>query len=69
MPQGKSQQKAKSSKGGSFYSDATNLAVPFGLLLAAHGVGYISNKLSGKKSSKAQAGGAPKKSAKKQVKK
>lgn len=43
--------------GGSFFKDVQNLAVPFGLLLAAHGVGYVSNKMSGK-SSKKQSGGA-----------
>lgn len=36
-------------KGGSFYKDLTDLAVPFGLLLAAHGVGAIANKAEKKK--------------------
>lgn len=67
MPQ--KSEKSKSSKGGSLYTDATNLAVPFGLLLAAHGVGYLSNKLSGKKTAKKQSGGDAKKSSKKATKK
>jgi hypothetical protein len=47
-------------KGGSFYQDVQNLAVPFGLLLAAHGVGYVSKKFQEKNPAKAskQEGGA-----------
>lgn len=62
-------------KGGSFYQDIQNLAVPFGLLLAAHGIGYASKRMSKdgtatpstsskqtKKTNTAQNGGAKKKS-------
>ena len=44
------------SSGGSFYQDLQNLAVPFGLILAAHGVGYVSKKAD--KSKTAKKGGA-----------
>lgn len=39
-------EKSTKAKGGSLLSDIGNLAIPFGLLLTAHGVGYASKKLS-----------------------
>ena len=47
-------------KGGSIsFSDITNLAVPFGLLLAAHGVGALAEKVKEKKGKGSK--GSPKK--------
>ncbi len=52
MPATKNVQKVQNHKGGSLYEDITNLAIPFGLLLTAHGVGYVSNKVTGMKATK-----------------
>lgn len=58
---------AKNLKGGSLYEDIKNLAIPFGLLLTAHGVGYVSNKVNEMKTSKSEKGAkktSPKKTTK-----
>jgi hypothetical protein len=48
----------KQHNGGHVFDDITNLVIPFGLLLAAHGVGYVSNKMDQKSASKTVHGGA-----------